>query len=154
MVKRFKYIGLGMRAFSAIVDIITCAILTMLLELIFTFSAITSGEEVRRGGIRVPTLENLEKESSMYIMIFYVTCLFFCYFWSQLQATPGMMLISAKIVDARTGNNISILQSIIRYITYVPSWIMLGFGIFSIAMDDKKQGWHDKSAGTVIVQDN
>ena len=73
-------------------------------------------------------------------------------FWVARQATPGKMAISARIVDARTGNNPSTGQLLIRYLGYFVSSIPLGLGLFWVAFDARKQGWHYKRAGTVVVR--
>ena len=73
-------------------------------------------------------------------------------FWVSKQATPGKMAVSAKVVDARTGNTLSVGQAIGRYLGYCLSILPLGLGIFWVAFDARKQGWHDKLAGTVVVR--
>lgn len=73
-------------------------------------------------------------------------------FWVVKQATPGKMAISAKIVDAKTGAAPSTGQFIGRYLAYFLSGLPLGLGIFWVAFDGRKQGWHDKLAGTVVVR--
>lgn len=73
-------------------------------------------------------------------------------FWVYRQATPGKMAISAKIVDAKTGNTATPSQLIIRYLGYYVSSIPLLLGIIWVAFDSRKQGWHDKMAGTVVVR--
>ncbi|MGB5079468.1 MAG: RDD family protein [Burkholderiales bacterium] len=73
-------------------------------------------------------------------------------FWRYRGATPGKMLLSARIVDAETLGPPSTGQLIGRYFAYILSSIfMLGF--IWIAFDKRKQGWHDKLAGTVVVCD-
>lgn len=73
-------------------------------------------------------------------------------FWVYRQATRGKMVISAKIVDARTGKKPSTGQFIGRYLGYIPSTLFLGMGFLWVAFDKKKQGWHDKLAGTVVIR--
>jgi uncharacterized RDD family membrane protein YckC len=73
-------------------------------------------------------------------------------FWLYKQATPGKMVISAKVVDAVTGNPLSTGQAIGRYFGYFVSAIPFGLGLVWVAFDSKKQGWHDKMAGTVVVR--
>lgn len=73
-------------------------------------------------------------------------------FWLMKQATPGKFAISAKIVDAKTGGEPSIGQCIIRYLAYFLSTIPLCLGFIWVAFDSRKQGWHDKIAGTVVVR--
>jgi len=73
-------------------------------------------------------------------------------FWLYKQATPGKMALHLRIVDARTGHAITAGQSIGRYLGYFVSTIPLGLGLIWVAFDPKKQGWHDKLAGTVVVR--
>ena len=75
-------------------------------------------------------------------------------FWMRWQATPGKMAISARVVDARTGESLSTAQCVGRYLAYFPSALMLGIGILWVAFDKRKQGWHDKLAGTVVIRRN
>jgi uncharacterized RDD family membrane protein YckC len=73
-------------------------------------------------------------------------------FWIKKQATPGKMVISARIVDANSGQNASNGQLIGRYFAYYLSLLPLGLGFVWVALDVRKQGWHDKLAGTVVVR--
>jgi uncharacterized RDD family membrane protein YckC len=73
-------------------------------------------------------------------------------FWTYRQATPGKMAIAAKVVDARTGAVPDTRQLVIRYLGYYVSTIPLGLGLLWVAFDPRKQGWHDKLAGTVVVR--
>ena len=73
-------------------------------------------------------------------------------FWMYRQATPGKMVIRARIVDAKTGEKPTTGQYIVRYFAYFPSYLLLGLGILWVAFDKRKQGWHDKLAGTVVVR--
>lgn len=73
-------------------------------------------------------------------------------FWVYRQATPGKMAIGAKIVDAKTLGTPSTGQFIGRYLCYYLSSILLGLGFIWVGFDAKKQGWHDKLAGTVVVR--
>lgn len=73
-------------------------------------------------------------------------------FWVYRQATPGKMAISAQIVDAASGAKPTTRQLIIRYLGYYVSTIPLFMGLVWVAFDKRKQGWHDKLAGTVVVR--
>jgi uncharacterized RDD family membrane protein YckC len=73
-------------------------------------------------------------------------------FWMYRQATPGKMAIGARIVDAKTGGKCSTGQLIGRYLAYYVSILPLMLGIIWVGIDPKKQGFHDKLAGTVVVR--
>ena len=74
-------------------------------------------------------------------------------FWRYRGATPGKMAISAKIVDARTGAAPSTGSLVVRYFAYIVSALPLMAGFLWIAFDRRKQGFHDKIAGTVVIYD-
>jgi uncharacterized RDD family membrane protein YckC len=76
----------------------------------------------------------------------------FVLFWVYKNATPGKMLFKSVIVDAKTLRAPSAAQNIIRYLGYYISLLPLGLGFVWIAFDKRKQGWHDKLAGTVVIK--
>ena len=73
-------------------------------------------------------------------------------FWHYRSATPGKMVVSAVIVDARTFGPPSTGQLVGRYAGYYVSMIALFLGFLWIAFDPRKQGWHDKMANTVVIR--
>jgi uncharacterized RDD family membrane protein YckC len=73
-------------------------------------------------------------------------------FWIYRSATPGKMVIHAVIVDANTLGKPSTGQLIGRYLGYFVSTIPLGLGLMWVGWDARKQGWHDKLAGTVVIR--
>ena len=73
-------------------------------------------------------------------------------FWVFKQATPGKMAIGARIVDAVTGEKPTTGKLVGRYFGYYLSTIVLLLGYIWVAFDPRKQGWHDKLAGTVVVR--
>ena len=74
------------------------------------------------------------------------------WFWSQRQATPGKAALSLRVLDADSGDKLSIGQSIGRYLGYFVSIVPLGLGLLWVGLDRRKQGWHDKLAHTVVVR--
>lgn len=73
-----------------------------------------------------------------------------CWMWRQ--ATPGKMLLSARILDASTGRPPTLGQCLVRYFAYLVALAPLGLGLLWVAFDRRKQGWHDKLAGTVVIR--
>jgi uncharacterized RDD family membrane protein YckC len=43
-------------------------------------------------------------------------------------------------------------RSFLRYVGYWVVWITLFIGFIWVAFDGRKQGWHDKIAGTLVVR--
>ena len=75
-------------------------------------------------------------------------------FWRYQGATPGKMAIGAHIVDAASGGRPTTARLVIRYFAYIVSALPLCLGFFWIALDRRKQGWHDKIANTVVVYED
>ncbi|MDR2033103.1 MAG: RDD family protein [Helicobacteraceae bacterium] len=82
---------------------------------------------------------------------FIVSIIYTLGFWASKQATPGKMAFKAKIVDATTLGEPSGGQLIGRYLAYIISAIPLCLGFLWVAFDDKKRGWHDMLAGTLVI---
>ncbi len=77
---------------------------------------------------------------------------FFLIMWVNFDgATPGKKLMAIKIVKA-DGSKITYPVAFIRYIGYFLSAFFFMFGYMWIIWDKKKQGWHDKIAGTKVVK--
>lgn len=72
-------------------------------------------------------------------------------FWVFRSATPGKMVLSMKIVDVKTFGKPHPFRLIIRYLGYILSSIPPFLGFLWIAIDKRKQGWHDKIAGTAVI---
>ncbi|MDO5650633.1 MAG: RDD family protein [Moraxella sp.] len=79
--------------------------------------------------------------------VFYIFC------WVRFATTPGKYLFKLKILDADTGEHLTPFKAFLRYIGYIPSAIIMGLGFIWIAFDDRKQGWHDKIANSVVVKE-
>lgn len=88
---------------------------------------------------------------AFYSVLYILSQVILLILWYKKQASVGKMAISAKIVDARTGKAPTKKQLIGRYFAYVLSTLPLGLGFLWIAFDSKKQGWHDKLAGTAVI---
>ncbi|MDX1353135.1 MAG: RDD family protein [Thiomicrorhabdus sp.] len=73
-------------------------------------------------------------------------------FWTYKSATPGKMALKLTILDAKTGQKPTTGQFIIRYLGYFVSSIPLFLGLIWVGINKRKQGWHDKMAGTVVVR--
>ncbi|MBN1393912.1 MAG: RDD family protein [Pirellulales bacterium] len=89
-----------------------------------------------------------------YLIVYVLPTVAVLIFWKFKSATPGKMIFSARIVDARSNGRPSLSQFVVRCFAYVVSTIPLCLGFLWIAFDRRKQGWHDKLAGTVVVRMN
>ena len=134
-----KYVGFWKRTVAGLVD--TFLIILVIFPIL-----------IRVYGIEYLNNEHMEKGSFDFIINYVFPTIAVILLWKYYQATPGKMIFKATIVDAKTGGKPSLRQLIIRYLGYIISTIPLGLGIFWVAFDKKKQGFHDKLANTVVIQ--
>lgn len=74
-------------------------------------------------------------------------------FWRWKGATPGKMAFDLRIVDEESLGRPGTGQLVGRYFAYIASAMVLLFGFIVIAFSRRKQGLHDRLAGTVLVVD-
>ena len=74
-------------------------------------------------------------------------------FWSFKQATPGKLAFGIRIANAEDGSKPSAGQYFGRYFAYILATLPLLMGIFWIAINKRKQGWHDLLASTIVIYD-
>ncbi len=98
---------------------------------------------IEEGGVRY-WVNNLAAQTTAYLGLSGICW----HFWS---ATPGKMVMRIKVVDAKTEQPISDLQIFFRLCGYLMSAAFFMIGFFWIGIDKRKQAWHDKFAGTVVV---
>ncbi len=137
--EKLEYVGFWARVGATIID--SLLILIVILPILTAFYGAAYWES-----------ENAIEGPMDFLLTYIFPMVAIIAFWLLKQATPGKIAISAKIVDAKTGGEPSIGQYIIRYIAYFLSTIPLFLGFIWVAFDSKKQGWHDKIAGTVVVR--
>lgn len=83
--------------------------------------------------------------------------IYFVFFWFKYSATPGKMLFKLRIEKINNKkenikNKLTFITAIIRYLSSYISGTILFLGYFWVAFDEKKQGWHDKIAKTIVVR--
>jgi uncharacterized RDD family membrane protein YckC len=73
-------------------------------------------------------------------------------FWQYRSATPGKIMMGIYIVDARTFQHPPFGRLLLRYLGYYLSMLPLFLGFIWVGIDRRKQGFHDKIAGTVVIR--
>jgi uncharacterized RDD family membrane protein YckC len=71
--------------------------------------------------------------------------------WATTGQTLGKMALGIKVIGA-DGAPVSWGKAILRYVGYIVSGLVLGLGFIWVAFDARRQGWHDKIAGTYVVR--
>jgi uncharacterized RDD family membrane protein YckC len=80
-----------------------------------------------------------------------VNIAYFVAFWIWRGQTPGKMLLGIKLVR-QDGSKVTIGVALLRYLGYIVSAAVLFIGFIWIALDSRKQGFHDKMAETYVVR--
>lgn len=76
---------------------------------------------------------------------------YFVAFWTYNGGqTVGMRLLGLRVVKL-DGTPVTLGTAIVRWIGLVISFLVILLGVIWVGFDAKKQGWHDKLAGTVVV---
>lgn len=140
-----KYVGFWARFAANFLD-------GILISIFVSPASIRIGYLLSKGKIRSDWIsESACVAIALYSGLYIISQVILLVLWSKKQASIGKMAISVKIVDAKTGGVPTKKQLIGRYFAYILSCLPLGIGFLWIAFDSKKQGWHDKLAGTAVI---
>lgn len=82
-----------------------------------------------------------------------VSIAYFPFFWARSGQTPGMRLFRLRVVRDRDGGPISGTQAVMRLVGYWVNGVALYIGFAWILIDQRRRGWHDLIAGTVVIED-
>ncbi|MBI1801349.1 MAG: RDD family protein [Chloroflexi bacterium] len=76
---------------------------------------------------------------------------YYLYFWTAWNGqTPGKRVMKIRIVPT-DGSPMTLGKAILRYVGEAVSALACLLGYFWILIDKDRQGWHDKIAGTYVV---
>ena len=130
------YAGFWQRAAAFLIDwLIVVVILVPLLVVVF--------------GMREITLDPAEHSWDLLVPLVIGAAV--VGFWRYCGATPGKVALGVKIVDANTLLPASTARLVLRFFGYLVSALPLYLGFLWIAIDRRKQGWHDKIARTIVI---
>ncbi|WP_321324434.1 RDD family protein [Thiomicrorhabdus sp.] len=139
MMNNLEYAGFWIRVGASLIDtLILLLVTTPILLMIY--------------GDNYWTSESILMGTWDFIISYIFPAIAVIVFWTYKSATPGKMALKLTILDANTGQKPSTSQFIIRYLGYFVSTIPLCLGLIWVGIDKRKQGWHDKMAGTVVVR--
>jgi len=100
--------------------------------------------------------EGLAELTAGFMVIYFLTgilinMLYFTYFHGTTGQTPGKIILGLQVIQS-TGEKMVLGVGFLRWVGYIISAIFFYLGFFWIAFDEKKQGWHDKIAGTIVIR--
>jgi uncharacterized RDD family membrane protein YckC len=150
-----EYVGFWLRVGATLIDTLWITPVIAVLALIYQHADTSLTDVLLRdpASVSVSALAAaLTPSPADFAVNYLLPAVLIVFFWRRASATPGKMLIHARIVDADSGAAPSFRQLLIRYLGYFVSTIPLALGLLWVGIDARKQGWHDKLAGTVVVR--
>jgi uncharacterized RDD family membrane protein YckC len=75
--------------------------------------------------------------------------LYFVMFWTVTGQTPGDRLIGIRVVTDSNGD-VKFRHAVVRFFAMILCAIPLGAGFIPVLFDDRRRGYHDRAAGTVV----
>jgi len=122
------YVGFWLRVVALIIDSIILGIITTV----------------------IPAMT--EAAADLYLLIYpLIGASYFVGFWTWRGQTPGKMAVGICVVRS-DGSPIGLGIALLRYVGYHVSAILFFIGYLMIVWDGKKQGLHDKIAGTCVTK--
>ena len=65
--------------------------------------------------------------------------------------TVGMRVMQIRVIDADTGGRVDYGRCVIRYFVAIVSGVAFLLGYLWMLWDPRRQTWHDRAAGTIVV---
>jgi uncharacterized RDD family membrane protein YckC len=145
----YEFGDFGPRLVAYIIDglIITAAVIAVVLILAIPFAGIIGSGPQRQLTGPIAGFVVL-----VILAVAVITLGYFPYFWTRGGATPGMRMMSLKVVRDVDGGPLTTGQAIIRLLGYWVSSAVLYLGFIWVLIDKRRRGWHDLIAGTVVVK--
>ncbi len=145
-----EYAGFWMRFAAHVIDGLILGSIVLAISMI----ALYFGDTFDNGYI-IPVSDPFLRDTLYWQQLLITAIVYLPYhigFWLWRGQTPGKMVLNLKIVRS-DGNRLDLLRAVVRY----AGWFATGFFLFSIlylwiAFDGRKQGIHDKLAGTCVVK--
>ncbi len=151
----YQFAGFWRRLVAYSIDGVIIGVVFIVLAIVAGlayFSGAMSGDSQ----VWMAKLTNLERLGSIGIVVSALYALlfiaYFTYFHGLNGRTPGKKLLGLQVVSA-DGSPISFGIAFLRAVGYLVSSLLftVPLGYIWVAFDKKKQGWHDKIAGTAVI---
>lgn len=149
----YKFAGFWRRFIAYMIDGFIIGIVFFILMIVAGvayFAGAMSGDS----GAMIARLTDPEQVTALslwlWVFLIFMNIAYFTYFHGSTGRSPGKMLLGLQVVTAQ-GNPVSFGIAFLRSVGYLISSIAFCLGYIWVGFDKKKQGWHDKIAGTVVI---
>jgi uncharacterized RDD family membrane protein YckC len=134
-----QYAGIGRRFVASVIDGLIVGIISAVLSLPTTYMA--NQQSVQPMGLMLQ------------ILSYVLGAVYYVYFIGKSGQTLGKKAMGVKVVKLETGVHPDYVGAFLREVVgKILSSIVFGLGYLWAVWDDKKQTWHDKIAGTIVVR--
>ena len=82
-----------------------------------------------------------------------IALLYFPFWWSRDGQTLAMMPLGLRVVDQETEKTISFGKALLRLFVLMIGIAILFLGVLWVFVDERRRGWHDLAAGTIVTGD-
>lgn len=142
------YGGFWIRTLAYLIDAIVLVAVTLGISLATgaEFSEVTTRE------FRSGEFQSIQVYGSPTPIGWVVTFGYFVVPWVLFGRTLGMAPFGLRILRSTDGSRLGPGRAIVRFFGLLLSFLVFFIGVIWVAADSRKQGWHDKLAGTVVVR--
>lgn len=156
---RGHYAGFVSRLLAFLIDLLVMVtvqfIYVLIVRLVFNFLGFSSisdslgptNEEVSTSPLILLITWTVAFLSSVTFFSLYVALS-----WTLIDRTLGQAFIGLRVLRTN-GDNLTFWRSLKRAVGYFLAALPLFLGFLWILIDDRRQGWHDKFADTVVIYD-
>ena len=166
----YEYVGFWRRAVAMFIDsivltIVAYAILIPLMLHALSASDLAAFSSARSytidpvTGMAVPSPALMAAMTRMMSQLFLgfglvllLEAAYFVILWWLRGASLGQMALGVEVRQETDGRRIGFWRSCLRFVGFLISGWALLLGFIWVAFDGRKQGWHDKIAGTLVVR--
>lgn len=136
-------VGIVSRGIAFSVDLLVLMVLWSIG--VFIVQAVASAFEI------VLNVANVVQYVGAVLTVLVLIVIYHTVFTALFGRTPGKILMALRVVRL-DGHPLNTGRSLVRTLAYALSAIFF-LGFLWIAIDDRRQGWHDKIAKTVVLYD-
>jgi len=144
-----KYAGFWIRTVAYMVDGFLILILVSVLVGVGIFGYVSGSETDTVGDVSYMFYEG--NWNLLNVAVFLLNMIYFTFFLGTRGQTPGKMLCGLKVIRL-DGSPVSYGQAAVRTLGYYLNHFTLCIGFLWVAIDPRKQGFHDKIAGTYEIR--
>jgi uncharacterized RDD family membrane protein YckC len=148
---RVRPAGFFSRSAAFLIDLIilslTATFIVFMIQEIVNFFGLTNF--LARITNQSVTLTVVTRIAVSFLYYFY-SLIYFSLFWTLIGSTPGKYLLGLRILRTN-GKKISFFRGLVRAFCYYISALLLFMGFIWIIFDKRRQGLHDKIAGTIVI---